>query len=100
MAQGATAPVAAGEGDAGLLVLIDEIRGESEFAATYGSPRVWLELRNRGVRVGRKRVEQIMRAYGRKGGSQITAHESTKITRLKLRQRAGGEPVVNARKSS
>lgn len=38
--------------DAGLLVLIDEIRGESEFADTYGSPRVWLELRNRGVRVG------------------------------------------------
>lgn len=26
--------------DAGLLVLIDEIRGQSEFAATYGSPRV------------------------------------------------------------
>jgi putative transposase len=53
--------------DAGLLVLIDEIRGESEFAGTYGSPRVWLELRNRGVRVGRKRVERIMRANGRRG---------------------------------
>lgn len=53
--------------DAGLLRLIDEIRGEHEFAATYGSPRVWLELRNRGVWVSRKRVERIMRQNGRKG---------------------------------
>lgn len=53
--------------DAGLLVLIDEIRGQSEFAATYGSPRVWLELRRRGVLVSRKRVERIMRVHGRRG---------------------------------
>lgn len=53
--------------DAELLRLIDEIRGEHEFAATYGSPRVWLQLRNRGVKVGRKRVARIMRANGRKG---------------------------------
>jgi putative transposase len=53
--------------DAGLLRLIDAIRGEHEFAGTYGSPRVWLELRKRGVRVGRKRVERIMRQHGRKG---------------------------------
>lgn len=53
--------------DARLLGMIDEIRGEHEFAATYGSPRVWLELRRRGVRVGRKRVERIMREHGRKG---------------------------------
>ncbi len=49
------------------MVLIDSIRGEHEFAATYGSPRVWLELPNRGVNVGRKRVARIMRAKGRKG---------------------------------
>ena len=54
-------------GGAELLELIDEIRGEHEFAATYGSPRVWLELRRRGVRVGRKRVERIMREHGRRG---------------------------------
>jgi putative transposase len=53
--------------DGELLALIDEIRGEHEFAATYGSPRVWLELRRHGVRVGRKRVERIMRANGRRG---------------------------------
>lgn len=53
--------------DSGLLVLIDEIRGQNEFAATYGSPRVWLELRRRGVRVSRKRVERIMRVNGRRG---------------------------------
>ena len=53
--------------DAELLGLIDEIRGAHEFAATYGSPRVWLELRNRGIRIGRKRVERIMRENGRKG---------------------------------
>ena len=53
--------------DAELLAMIDEIRGSHEFAATYGSPRVWLELRNRGVKVGRKRVERIMRVNGRQG---------------------------------
>ena len=53
--------------DTELLRLIDEIRGEHEFAATYGSPRVWLQLRNRGIRVSRKRVERIMRVNGRKG---------------------------------
>ena len=53
--------------DAELLAMIDDIRGEHEFAATYGSPRVWLELRNRGVKVGRKRVERIMRVNGRQG---------------------------------
>lgn len=53
--------------DAGLLVLIDEIRSQSEFAATYGAPRVWLQLRRRGVRVSRKRVERIMRVHGRRG---------------------------------
>ena len=53
--------------DAELLRLIDEIRGEHEFAGTYGSPRVWLQLRRRGVRVGRKRVERIMRGHRRRG---------------------------------
>ena len=62
-----TAPSKRAREDAELLGLIDEIRGEHEFAATYGSPRVWLELRRRGVKVGRKRVERNMRVNGRRG---------------------------------
>ena len=64
--------------------LIDEIRGEHEFAATYGSPRVWLELRRRGVSVGRKRVERIMRVNGRTGAYLRT--------RLEARARPGRTP--------
>jgi putative transposase len=50
--------------DAALLEQIVKIRAAHEFAATYGSPRVWLELRRQGVRVGRKRVERLMREHG------------------------------------
>jgi putative transposase len=53
--------------DAALLEQIIKIRAAHEFAATYGSPRVWLELRRQGVRVGRKRVERLMRTHGLQG---------------------------------
>ena len=53
--------------DAALLEQIVKVRSVNEFAATYGSPRVWLELRRQGVRVGRKRVERIMREHGLQG---------------------------------
>ena len=53
--------------DAVLLEQILKIRAAHEFAATYGSPRVWLELRRQGVRVGRKRVERLMREHGLQG---------------------------------
>jgi putative transposase len=53
--------------DAALLEQICKIRAAHEFAATYGSPRVWLELRRQGVRVGRKRVERLMREHGLQG---------------------------------
>jgi putative transposase len=53
--------------DAALLEQILKVRAAHEFAATYGSPRVWLELRRQGVRVGRKRVERIMRSHGLQG---------------------------------
>ena len=53
--------------DAELLDQIDKIRSANEFAAAYGSPRVWLQLRRQGVRVGKKRVERIMRQNGLAG---------------------------------
>ena len=53
--------------DAALLEQIVKVRSVNEFAATYGSPRVWLELRRQGVRVGRKRVERLMREHGLQG---------------------------------
>jgi len=54
--------------DTVLLEQILKIRASHEFATTYGSARVWLELRRQGVRVGRKRVERLMRSHGLQGG--------------------------------
>jgi putative transposase len=53
--------------DAALLEQILKVRSVNEFAAAYGSPRVWLELRRQGVQVGRKRVQRIMREHGLQG---------------------------------
>ncbi|KAF0957143.1 hypothetical protein MLGJGCBP_08062 [Rhodococcus sp. T7] len=63
----ATLPARRRREDVELLGLTDEIRASHKFAGTYGSPRVWLELRRRGVRVSRKRVERIMRENDRRG---------------------------------
>ena len=49
--------------DAALLAVIDQIFADSR--QTYGSPRVHAELRlGHGLRVGRKRVERLMRRAG------------------------------------
>jgi putative transposase len=65
--------------DAALLKQIVKVRSVNEFAATYGSPRVWLELRRQGVRVGRKRVERLMRAHGLQGAPATRLeHPSTR----------------------
>ncbi|MGH3504210.1 MAG: IS3 family transposase, partial [Nocardioidaceae bacterium] len=53
--------------DADLLEKIVKIRSVSEFAATYGSPRVWLELHRQGVRCSAKRVQRLMREHGLQG---------------------------------
>jgi putative transposase len=34
---------------------------------TYGAPRIWAELRDEGVRIGRKRVARLMRGAGIRG---------------------------------
>jgi putative transposase len=51
--------------DVRLLELIHAIHEESD--GTYGSPRIHAELRHRGVRVGRKRVERLMRRHSLSG---------------------------------
>jgi putative transposase len=51
--------------DRELLALIREIHDESE--GSYGWPRMHAELRNRGVRVSRKRVARLMRQAGLSG---------------------------------
>jgi putative transposase len=51
--------------DAWLTEKIKEIHARSR--GTYGSPRVHAELRRQGIRVGKKRVERLMRAVGLSG---------------------------------
>jgi putative transposase len=51
--------------DAWLVERIREIHGESR--ETYGARRVHRALRHRGIRVGRKRVERLMRLRGLSG---------------------------------
>jgi putative transposase len=51
--------------DRGLLSCIYDVWEASD--RTYGADRVWLRLRRDGIRVGRKRVERLMRAQGWQG---------------------------------
>jgi putative transposase len=43
---------------------VEIVAAHKRSRATYGSPRVHAELRARGVRVGRKRIERLMREHG------------------------------------
>ena len=54
--------------DQGLLTQICEIHGRSR--GTYGAPRIHAELRDRGVRCGRKRVARLMRQAGLTGAQR------------------------------
>jgi putative transposase len=48
--------------------LVERIRGiHQSSGGTYGSPRVHAVLARQGVRVGRKRIERLMRAAGLQG---------------------------------
>jgi len=72
--------------DAALLEKIRDVRASSEFGGTYGSPRVWLELRRQGVRCGRKRIERLMRearlqgAFLRKGWKSGSTRQDRRHT--------------------
>jgi putative transposase len=55
-------PSARAKADARLA--LEVVAAHKRSRATYGSPRVHAELRARGVRVGRSRVERLMREWG------------------------------------
>src|SRR5437763_6298454 len=60
--------------------LIERIRAiHAESGGTYGSPRVHAELRRQGIRVGRKRVERLMRAAGLEGAHQRKRRTGTTV---------------------
>jgi putative transposase len=48
--------------DEALLIHIRAIYAESRSA--YGWPRIWRELKRRGIRVGKQRVQQLMQQHG------------------------------------
>ena len=70
--------------DRGLLSNIHEIWEAS--GGTYGSDRVWRQLRRDGIPVGRKRVERLMRsqgwqgAYLRRGWRKASTRQDPKAT--------------------
>jgi putative transposase len=51
--------------DAALTERIREIHARNR--KVYGAPRIWLDLREEGARIGRKRVERLMRQAGISG---------------------------------
>ncbi len=66
--------------DTELTVTITEIHRRSR--GTYGSPRVWADLRlGSGIRVGRKRVERLMRHAGLHGVTRWRRHGTTRRNR-------------------
>ena len=63
--------------DAELTETITEIHRRSR--GTYGSPRVWADLRlGADIRVGRKRVERLMRQAGLQGVTRRRRHWTTR----------------------
>ena len=60
--------------------LLEQIRGIWEGSGrTYGSPRVWAELRAAGVRCGRKRVVRLMRQAGLVGAYHRPRRRKTTV---------------------
>ena len=62
--------------------LLEEIRRvHAESSGTYGSPRVHAELRHRGQRVGRCRIERLMRRAGLRGLAALPRRTRTTDSR-------------------
>jgi transposase InsO family protein len=63
-------------------VLLAEIRAvHSHSRRTYGSPRVYAALRERGIVCNHKRVERLMRLHGLRGLDRRTKHPITTQSR-------------------
>lgn len=69
-------PAARTQADQGLLIHICEIHGQSR--GTYGAPRIHAELRDRGMRCGRKRVARLMRQAGLTGAQRRRYRSTTR----------------------
>ena len=64
--------------DVELMALIHQIH-ERSYDGTYGAPRIHRELRETyGIRVGRKRVERLMRRAGLQGVQKRRFHCTTR----------------------
>jgi len=92
-------PTAAEVAEAGLVQVMREIH--DEFDETYGSPRMTVELGNRGWQVNHKRVERLMRVYGIVGvhkpakvRTTIPAEDCPPLPDLVQRNFAPGKPDV------
>jgi putative transposase len=77
--------------DAALLERIRQIHARSR--CTYGAPRIHWELRDEGIRVGRKRVARLMRTDGIRGayrkrrrgpGKGATIHPASDLVRRRF----------------
>ncbi|HUY80622.1 MAG TPA: IS3 family transposase [Acidobacteriaceae bacterium] len=69
--------------DATLLVHIRALY--AELRGAYGWPRMWLELRRRGVRVGKERVRLLMRQHGIQArGKRRFRVSTTEVSGLRL----------------
>jgi len=75
------------EANQALLALIQEEYQKSR--KTYGSPRVHVALRRRGVRCGRKRVARLMRLHGMVALKRCRYHPHT------TQRQAGAVPAPN-----
>ncbi len=70
-------------------VLTERIReAHMRSRETYGSPRIHAELREDGVRVGRKRVARLMRAHGLEGVSRRRRGRKTTVRNASARPAA------------